>query len=272
MRMVRGMLAGLLLATLLGGCGAIHKLPDITDIERKNAVEEIGSAGADLTPSGRPATENAKMVSEVAARLQAAVEPVCTHAGRETCTFAITFKKADTFNAYATGANRIIMFDGFVRVLESEDECAAVMAHEMGHHIADHIEQGQTNAAIGGTISMVLVTALQAAIGAYGGYTSYSDTRRSLRDAQKLGEGIGALSFSKEHEREADYIAAYILKRAGYDLVAARKVWMRLTKASGKTETDLFSTHPAGPDRLAAWDKAVAEVEASAALLPVLLK
>ncbi|MSO81160.1 MAG: hypothetical protein EXQ97_05985 [Alphaproteobacteria bacterium] len=122
---------------------------------------------------------------------------------------------------------------------------------------------------------MSLVTALQAALGAYSGYvpaSRYCDHQMILRDAQKLGEGIGALSFSKEHEREAYYIAAYILKRSGYELVAARKVWMRLTKASGKAETNLFSTHPVGPDRLAAWDKAVADVEASANLLPVLLK
>ncbi|MGE0254995.1 MAG: M48 family metallopeptidase [Alphaproteobacteria bacterium] len=272
MHIVRCMLAGLLLATLLGGCGAIHRLPDISDLDRKKAIEEIDAAGAELAPSERSVTDNAKMVSEVSARLRAAVEPVCAHAGHESCTFDVVFRDKDTFNAYATGTNRIIMFDGFVRVLESEDECAAVLAHEMGHHIAGHIEKTRTNAAIGSAISMVLVTALQVAVGAYGGPSSYSDTQRTLQDAQKLGEGIGALSFSKEHEREADYIAAYILKRAGYDLVAARKVWMRLTRASGKTESDLFSTHPAGPERLAAWDKAVAEVEASADLLPVLVR
>ncbi|MSO81161.1 MAG: hypothetical protein EXQ97_05995 [Alphaproteobacteria bacterium] len=73
MRAIRCVLAWLLLATLLGGCGTIHKLPDMSDLDRKNAVDEVGSAGADLTPSGRGVTDNAKMVSEVAARLQAAV-------------------------------------------------------------------------------------------------------------------------------------------------------------------------------------------------------
>ncbi|MBM3561073.1 MAG: hypothetical protein FJX53_14605, partial [Alphaproteobacteria bacterium] len=195
-RSIRRGLAGLLVAALLGGCGTMRELPDISELDRKRAIEEIGDAGNAPQPSRHEADQNRQMVMAAATRLGAAAAPVCAQAGRADCSFDVQFRTADTFNAYAMGKNRIVMFDGFVRVLESEDECAAVMAHEMGHHIADHIGKGQTNAAIGGTISMVLVTALQAAMGAYGGYASSGDIQRNLRDAQKLGEGIGALSFS----------------------------------------------------------------------------
>ena len=47
-----------------------------------------------------------------------------------------------------------------------------------------------------------------------------------------------------------------------------RRLWVQLTKSSGNMQTDMFDTHPAGPDRLAAWDVAVAEVAASDDLLP----
>lgn len=85
-----------------------------------------------------------------------------------------------------------------------------------------------------------------------------------------LGSSVGAVSFSKEHEREADYISAYILARAGFDLAKARVLWIKFTKESGRTQTSLFDTHPAGPERLAAWDKSVAEVAVSEDLLPKL--
>ena len=84
----------------------------------------------------------------------------------------------------------------------------------------------------------------------------------------QIGETLGGKSFSKQHETEADYIAAYILARAGYNPEAAGQLWIKLAKASGKMESKLFDTHPAGPERLAAWEKAVDEVRMSPDLMP----
>jgi hypothetical protein len=36
----------------------------------------------------------------------------------------------------------------------------------------------------------------------------------------------------------------------------------------GETHASMFDTHPAGPERVAAWEKAIAEVEASPNKLP----
>ena len=84
----------------------------------------------------------------------------------------------------------------------------------------------------------------------------------------KFGAYVGDISFSKEHEREADYVAAYLLARAGYDPEAGKEVWIKLAKASGRMNTQLLDTHPAGPDRLAGWQKAVNEVRYSSDLMP----
>ena len=73
---------------------------------------------------------------------------------------------------------------------------------------------------------------------------------------------------SKEQEREADYLSAVILYRSGVDLDKARGFLVKLAKASGRTETGLLDTHPAGPERIAAWDLAVQEVRASNGGLP----
>lgn len=58
------------------------------------------------------------------------------------------------------------------------------------------------------------------------------------------------------------------LYRAGLDLDRARGFLVTLARASGRKETGMLDSHPAGPERLAAWDKAVAEIRASGGALP----
>ena len=79
------------------------------------------------------------------------------------------------------------------------------------------------------------------------------------------------MTFSANQEREADYIAAYILARSDFNLVAAREMMLKLG-AVGEDDGFLSSfslTHPAGPERLATWDATTNEVAASSSLTPV---
>ena len=87
-------------------------------------------------------------------------------------------------------------------------------------------------------------------------------------NGRQSGGAIGRISFSKEQEREADYLAAVILYRAGIDLDKARGFLVTMARATGRKETGMLDTHPAGPERLAAWDQAVAEIRASNGRLP----
>jgi len=57
----------------------------------------------------------------------------------------------------------------------------------------------------------------------------------------------------KEQEREANYLAAVILYRSNADLDKARAFLVTMARASGRKETGMLDTHPAGPERLAAW-------------------
>ena len=52
------------------------------------------------------------------------------------------------------------------------------------------------------------------------------------------------------------------------DLDRARAFLVTMARASGRRETGMLDTHPAGPERLAAWDRAVAEVRATNGRLP----
>jgi Zn-dependent protease with chaperone function len=254
------------LALALSACvGASHQLPLISQDDVLQASSEIESA-PDLHTVRRTSGQNQALVMRATQRLQNATFALCNQVGHSPCSFDVVFDPSDEVNAYASGDDRIVIYDGLVKYLETEDEIAAVIAHEMGHHIAGHIEASQINAGTGAIVSAILYTAVIAA--ATGGNVDPDVFNSGLDSSAQLGASMGQLSFSKEHEREADYLAAYLLARAGYDLNRARRLWVQLTKSSGNMQTDMFDTHPAGPDRLAAWDLAVAEVAASDDLLP----
>ena len=84
------------------------------------------------------------------------------------------------------------------------------------------------------------------------------------------GGRVGQLIFSKEQEREADLLAAYVLARADIDLERAGRMFEVLAKLDGYALSTWRNTHPMGAERIVAWRKAVAEVNASSDKLPTM--
>ena len=88
----------------------------------------------------------------------------------------------------------------------------------------------------------------------------------------QLGAGAARLAYSKGEEREADYLGAYLVARAGYDLERAGNLWARLSRpdaaARGSGLAGLLATHPAEAERLAAWRRAAEEIRGSPDLMP----
>lgn len=257
---------------LLAGCaGAQFRLPQITDAEIDHAALTVEGDTSKLTRIDRSPEEGRQLVEAVARRLEAVVPPLCQLAETENCRFDIRYVEDNTVNATTAGDGTIRIYQGLLRYLSTEDEIAAVVAHEMGHHISDHVAETQSNATIGAIIATVLTAGVLGAAGCYSGpyYCSGADTRQALEQSMELGAEIGGISFSKEQEREADLLGAYLLARADYDLVKAGELFVVLARMSNDTRASIFDTHPAGPERIAAWEKAIAEVKASPDGLPI---
>jgi predicted Zn-dependent protease len=166
------------------------------------------------------------------------------------------------------GANGTIFINrGVVEYATNEEEVCLVFAHEMGHQAANHIATNRRNTTTGALIGAIL-------LGAAGAAASYRNpyagdfTRSAMDTGAKVGGAIGRISYSKEQEREADYLAAVVLYRSNVDLDRARGLLVTMARASGRKDTGLLDTHPAGPERLAAWDRAVAEIRAAKGALP----
>ena len=263
---IRG-LCSVLAAALLGACsGAVHQLPSIDQGNLSLAQTEVDKANA---PARHAVTDEEVQTTLRSAldRIRPSAYQLCQQMAVGTCDWRFIMLPDRSLNATARQNGVIAVNRGVVEYAASEEEVALVIAHEIGHHSANHLATSQRNQVVGALVGAVLMGAVGAIASSKSRYSS-SITQASARAGGDLGGAIGRISFSKEQEREADYLAAVTLYRAGLDLDKARGFLVTLARASGRKETGMLDSHPAGPERLAAWDKAVAEIRASGGALP----
>ncbi len=247
-------------SSVVCGCGAVHQLPAVSNANIAMAQAEVRTAP---TPYRRWVSDD-----EVALTLRTAIQLVrgpatnlCHEMNVGVCDWKFRMSRDRDLNAGAMGYGNIVLNRGIVEYANNEEEVCLVVAHEIGHHAANHVARGTRNQMIGALIGVAAV----ALAGAIAGSNPGSGATQS---AAQLGATIGRLSYSKEQEREADYMAALILYRAGIDLDKARGLLVTMASGSGRMETTFLDSHPAGPERVAGWDRAVAEIRASSGRLP----
>lgn len=267
--MWRGGMLAVFAAGVVSGCsGAVHKLPQIDSAHLSLAQTEVQNAGG-APPRHAVSDEDVKAALNVAlARIRPSATQICREMAVGVCEWHFVVAQKDrSMNASAGPNGAILVNRGIVEFAANEEEVALVIAHEIGHQSANHVAAGQRNQVVGAVIGAVLLGGL-GAIASSRSYNSGAITASAAQSGASLGATIGRLSFSKEQEREADYIAALTLYRAGLDLDRARGFLVTMARASGRRETGMLDTHPAGPERLAAWDEAVVEIRASNGALP----
>lgn len=255
-------IAGLL---LLSGCsGAVHQVPRLSQ-------QEISAAEADVLAEPNlearqdmSLREAGERMTGVIKRLHPVAQQVCREIARASCYWRYAMTRDRDLNAGATADGRVFLNRGVAELAASDDEIAMVLGHELAHLSANHPIDGKRNAAIGGLIGTVIGSAADVASARGRVYTGgyYGDV------GYAIGHKIGDLSYSKEQEREADYLGALIVFRAGYDLDKARNIMVALARMGGKRQAGTFDSHPMGAERLAGFDRAVAEVRASNGRLP----
>ena len=145
----------------------------------------------------------------------------------------------DLINAFALRNGMIVMSYDLYKEL-SEEEVAAVLAHEITHVEALHGMQGLVSASTWFVISSLLLSGPAA--------LAYIPT-------------LAELSYSREHEFEADCLATEILVNAGYSPLAMQEALLALQDAVYGDEDDtsqdeefyfeFVSTHPVFTDRVA---------------------
>ncbi|SEP86398.1 M48 family metallopeptidase [Thalassovita taeanensis] len=197
-----------------------------------------------VQPAGRSVVASPEELARQFVQVVDTVEPVAERECRQrapaaNCDFRILVdaREGQPANAYQSldeGGRPVIVFTlALISEVENADELAFVMGHETAHHISGHIARQRQNAAAGAEIFAGLATLTGA-------------NASGVRSAQELGAAVGARSYSKEFELEADALGTIITKRAGYDPVRGAAYFSRIPDPGNR----FLGTHPPNARRI----------------------
>jgi predicted Zn-dependent protease len=164
----------------------------------------------------------------------------------ETQPFKYEFYVLNTneINAFAVPGGKVFFNSGLIQMVESEDELAGVMAHEIGHVVARHIARQSEQ---GMKLGLATLGALLA------GIFLGPQAAAALGVTAQAASSTVMLKYSREHEEEADYLGLKFMKRAGYDPRAMATMLKKIRRASGPASSDppaYLLTHPAVEERM----------------------
>ncbi len=153
---------------------------------------------------------------------------------------------SDDINAFAAPGGLILATRGLLKCCQTEDELAAVLAHEIGHvekvHGLRAIKTGRLNSAL----TILAVEAGKNLAGEQlGEVTKAFD--ESINDISSTLLNSG---YSRKLECEADAAAVAILKQAGYTPGALVAMLENMAKNWDASRKDFAATHPAPADRI----------------------
>ena len=158
--------------------------------------------------------------------------------------FTIKVLDTEEVNAFALPGGFFFVNSGLILKADSEAELAGVMAHEIAHVAARH---GTRQATRGELAQIGLIAASIAVPYSMAGYAG-------LQGASALIP-VTFLKFSRNMEREADFLGLQYMYKTGYDPTAFVDFFEKIETMEKKKPGSLakaFSTHPMTDDRIKA--------------------
>jgi predicted Zn-dependent protease len=246
----------LVLSILLGVAYLISctRVP-ITGRRQVNLIAEAEMINMSLTEYGKFLAENpplpasdprVQMVQRIGNNIKAAVEKYLIDNKQEKrfAGFEWEFNVVandSTINAWCMPGGKVVVYTGILPVTQDEASLAVVMGHEIAHAIARHgnerMSQGLMINAGGAVLGTVLTEKPQLA-------------RDIFLQSYGIGSTLGMLSYSRNHETEADKLGLVFMAMAGYDPQSAIGFWQRMSQSGGAAPPELLSTHPSDETRI----------------------
>jgi predicted Zn-dependent protease len=174
---------------------------------------------------------------------------LAAHSDRPDLDYRFFLVRSPQINAFAAPGGFVGMNAGLVTTAETEDEVAAVMAHEIAHvtqrHIVRAVEKMQT-------VSLpILLGTLGALIAAQSAGSGEAAEAAIVSGTALMQQQ--AINFTRHNEYEADRVGIQTLARAGYEPAAMATFFWRLQRASrsdGQGVPEFLRTHPVTTTRI----------------------
>jgi predicted Zn-dependent protease len=135
-----------------------------------------------------------------------------------------------TMNAFCTPGGYIYIYTGILKFLDSEDEFAGVLAHEIGHADMRHSTRQMTKM-FGVQMLLSVIAGNQSAL-------------------TQVTTALVGLKNSRKHETEADERSVAYLCPTDYNAGAGAGFFQKIEALGGASTPEFLSTHPNPSDRI----------------------
>ena len=134
-------------------------------------------------------------------------------------------KNDEIQNAFATPGGHIYVFTGLIKFLDTEDELAGVLGHEIAHADRRHTSRAlQQEFGISFLLSLLL--------------------GENPNQLAQIATSLGQLRFSREYEVEADDYSVRYLNGTTYSCDGAAGFFTKAAAQAGTSIPEFLSTHP----------------------------
>ena len=253
MRSIKTILLSLA-AALLVSCGTTKTVPitgrqqslmvsdgDVLSLSNQQYQEFMKTAKLSTNAA------NTAMVKRVGQNLATAVTNYmnANGMGADLQNFNWTFNLVENkeANAWCMPGGLICVYEGILPLTKDEPSLAIVLGHEIAHAVARHSAE-QMSTQIKQQYGMQIGAAV------LGGMGVGSNTSSIIQAIAAQGFNFKNLSYSRNHESEADHMGLIFAAMAGYDPQVAVAFWQRMAAASNNQRSEFFSDHPSDATRI----------------------
>ncbi|WP_188547993.1 M48 family metalloprotease [Hymenobacter qilianensis] len=128
-------------------------------------------------------------------------------------------------NAFATPGGHIYVFSGLIKFLETEDQLAGVLGHEIAHADRRHTSRSlQKEFGVSFLLSLLL--------------------GENPNQLAQIAASLGQLRFSREYEVEADEFSVRYLNSTPYSCDGAAGFFIKAAAQAPTSTPEFLSTHP----------------------------
>ncbi len=167
--------------------------------------------------------------------------------------------KNSGYNAFAAPGGHIFLNSGLFEAMDTEEELAGILAHEIAHITCRHISQRLMK-----QTKIQLATLAGIAAGILLGSSGNSEAAAAIMQGAAAAGASAALAYSREDEKQADQIGLKYLENSGYTggglISSLKKIREKLWFTPDEVPTYLM-THPGIDERIIYLSSAIKDIK-----------